>query len=140
MRTPPTGKSPTPSEGMVSSRKLMNSVFSVMPRFHSSCSLKTTRCMNTLALASRPYPTLSISCCGKSLLFYLFIFFIPFGCHHLCKIGQKRSLISIRRLWGILICGILTMRLTNHFLISLSFVLLSDFVRFFLGIRKCLKT
>ncbi|RYR76570.1 hypothetical protein Ahy_A01g001146 isoform I [Arachis hypogaea] len=36
---------------MVSSRKLMNSVFFVMLRSRSSCSPRTTRCMNTSALA-----------------------------------------------------------------------------------------
>jgi len=103
-------------------------------------------------LTSVPYSLLSLSLSIHPIFaFSSFSFLISLLVSF--ESAQKRSLISIRRLWGISICGVPTMRLTNQALsLSLSFFflgfcdyiaydLLPDFVIMCaLAIRKCLRT
>jgi hypothetical protein len=60
LRTRQTGKSPTPSEEMVFSRKLRSSPFFVMLRSRSSCSLVLTSSTSTLAPPFRKLTNLSL--------------------------------------------------------------------------------
>lgn len=78
LRTPPTGRSPTPSEEMEFSRKPKSLLFFAMLRSHLSCSLILENSTSSLAPAQRMYIDPYTSLVYKYFLFFFFLQFL--GC------------------------------------------------------------